>query len=467
MDRIIPSCSLVVVTLAVAWRAGATQADPRPWDEVAAPANAGPAGESPIEVRLEHVPAGARKRRGGSFPIDIRLSPTPPRTRAAPARQGDEPAAGPAAGDGARFGVLRLGPRESPREFHLRLTEPDDAPARLDLDRNADGDFANDPPVTWAREEYTLGGVRLACHAASVDLEIPYPDGPVTGRVRLVRWDAADPRRVARDQHDRAIPRDVIDAYAEFGRQGTITLDGRAYDALLFDETGAGDYRGPTGGNDSGVRLLLDLNATGAFERGEDFDPWRAFNIRGTTYVVRAMRASGESFALVRAGFDVPESVPPPDLRPGKACLPFSARSLERELVRFPLDAGDKPVLLYFWSRATRREEIDAIGAAVEGRRDRLAAVGVAMDEPADPSPGALEDLRRELRTRAGPMRFGHALDAEGAGAVARQYAVGANPRLYLIDTRDGRIVASWSRIAPDGVGKEIGAALERLPGRQ
>jgi hypothetical protein len=90
-----------------------------------------------------------------------------------------------------------------------------------------------------------------------------------------------------------------LSSRGEWGRRGLIRLGNQDYPALLFDELGGGDYRGSLGGNDSGVRLLIDLDRSGAFERGEAFDVSKPFVALQRTYEIRDLEASGASFRLL------------------------------------------------------------------------------------------------------------------------------------------------------------------------
>lgn len=205
-----------------------------------------------------------------------------------------------------RFGVLRFGDRASPRRYLTILDLPkqgSEGVPRLFVDSNADGRF-DEPAIEMARAEIKP--------TAKEDTAKPsVPDRwTCTARVMLEHAGAkgsapsqsvADLLMEVRLDPAESMPESLTLTYrGEWGRVGLIRIGAAEHKSLLFDELASGDYRGSLGGNDSGVRLLIDLNDNEKFERGEAFDPARPFEIDGARYHVEDLGASGESFRLVR-----------------------------------------------------------------------------------------------------------------------------------------------------------------------
>lgn len=193
-------------------------------------------------------------------------------------------------------GVIRVGPREAPRAHMIILTPPKGAAEELLLhvDQNADGRF-DERPITLVCSEPRRDGAPVRW-AGTCTLVARFPSGggelvrllDISMDVRLARSEAGGPVGYS------------LTYRGEWGRRGSVDLGAGPMDALLFDEMAMGDYRGSQGGNDSGVRLLIDLDKDGKFSRGEAFDPSKPFKALDARWMVRDLEASGASFRLER-----------------------------------------------------------------------------------------------------------------------------------------------------------------------
>lgn len=205
----------------------------------------------------------------------------------------------------AVFGEFRIGPREHPSPFLVaveRLSANDDT-LRLALDTNADGHL-DEEPLLLARvtspSEHEALTPRWA-GTASIDLpvrDIRQSDAPATipGELAIsVDLMEGEPRLTLRHEWGRT-------GELSLARLQNGSLKEAKLNALLFDDLGTGDYRGSTGGNDSGVRLLIDLDEDRKFERDESFDIRKPFTALGFRYRVEGMTAAGDEFRLVRIG---------------------------------------------------------------------------------------------------------------------------------------------------------------------
>ncbi len=193
-------------------------------------------------------------------------------------------------------GVIRVGPREAPRAHMIILTPPKGAAEELLLhvDQNADGRF-DEGPITLVCSERRRDGAPVRW-AGTCTLVARFPSSggelvrllDISMDVRLARSEAGGPVGYS------------LTYRGEWGRRGSVDLGAGPMDALLFDEMAMGDYRGSQGGNDSGVRLLIDLDKDGKFSRGEAFDPSKPFKALDARWMVRDLEASGASFRLER-----------------------------------------------------------------------------------------------------------------------------------------------------------------------
>ncbi len=411
----------------------------------------------PVAVTMTPVVSGCLALKGGSFPDDLALSP-------------EKPGAVkklPEGLTGARFASRKFGPKEQPREHVFVWERPEEArEARLWVDANADGDLTNDAPVTLSRVAYAIRGEREAAYTkwtGQAEIMFMYADGAIVrGAVNVTRFDPSDPTRQR--------TKDALVLTNDFGLSGRVTLSGEAYEALLFDEMANADYRGPAGGNDSGVRLLLDLNKNGRFDRrGESFDPWKPFNVRGVTYEIRGMSASGTKFQVHQSERRVAEIPIPPDLRPGKPAPAFRAETLGSAGVRFPADFAGKAVLLHFFSlkSETSTKDVGVMRELAEKHQDRLVVLSVCVDTPGEASANATEAQARRgaLATRVGEatarlgMTWGIVCDGMGSeGGVAAAYMPGVNPLVYVLRGGDGAVLASGRELT----GAELTGAVER-----
>lgn len=196
-------------------------------------------------------------------------------------------------GEGSQVGMIRLGDRDEPGKHLLVLTPmAQDPELRVDLD--ADGRF-DEPPIVLKRIAGGADG-SLVHWTGKCTFEVAYVTGAENLRLSM---DASLDVRPPRPAVDRSTEYS-IDYRGDWGRRGVVDLGAGPMRAVLFDEMASGDYRGSQGGNDSGVRLLIDLDKSGKFSRGEAFDPSKPFKALGAQWEVRDLEASGASFRLER-----------------------------------------------------------------------------------------------------------------------------------------------------------------------
>ena len=222
-------------------------------------------------VMLQPVASGILPRRGVYSPQRIELKAEKPSGLA----RAPELVA-------PRFGVLLLGPRESPTRVIVIVDQPEGKPAGLYLDANANGDLTDDPaperPASTTNRQSSKGSTM---YRGAATIELMIGGKPVTAYVGLYRL------------------KDDLLCYIDFGYEGEITLADAAYKAVLLDRPATGDFQGTLGPRGSGEVLMIDVNKNGQFDKqGESYDVRRPFNIKGTTYEIAGLSASGAEFRI-------------------------------------------------------------------------------------------------------------------------------------------------------------------------
>lgn len=374
-------------------------------------------------VTLKLIPERATSRAGGYAPQRLALTAERP----AALKKAPELSA-------PLYGVLKLGPVESPSSFLLAVDEPEAGPARLYVDTNGNGDLTDDPAVTWSKRAYKVaGGQELSQHSGSLQVELPDGASKVVVSLGAYRFDKNDPQRAAL--------RDVLLYYTDFGREGEIRLGEKTYKVMLVDFTGTGDFRGKPSERGNGIRLMIDVNGNGRFDsRGEAYDTAKPFNIGGTTYEVKSVAPSGATLEIGKSEKVAEQILPPPDLGPGKPALAFTAKTTAGQEIRFPSSYKGKLVLLDFWATwcGPCIVELPHLKAAYEKYHPKgLEVLGISLDQE-----NAAEKLATFTKQRE--MPWPQVYDGKfWNAAVAQLYAVDSIPRAYLVDGDTGKIVAS------------------------
>ncbi|HZP84563.1 MAG TPA: TlpA disulfide reductase family protein [Chthonomonadaceae bacterium] len=397
-------------------------------------------------IHLKLLPSGAAPMYAWRTPQRLVLTINPPQTVKKV----------PAGLVAPRYGLLPLGPKERQTIATVILDEGVKGKSRLYVDANADGDLTNDPAPEWKAHPYQgKSGQTFTAWEGYITVPVFFGETPQPLRLGVFRAD--------KDDTEQAQNQDALLYYADYGCVGKITLGGATYDVGLVDLVTTGDFRGWQGYRAGGVLLQIDVNGNGVFERrGEAFNVLHPFNIRGTTYEIADMGASGETFTLRKSDKSVPEIPPPPDLRPGRKALPFTARTTSGKTIRFPDAYKGKIVLLYFW--VTWGDSLQAgLPYLAEAYRRYHAqgfeALGVSLDK---------EDAAAKLAdfTRANKLPWPQIYDGKGWQAeIAQLYGVTGLPTAYLIDGSSGEVLASGSDVAGPSLSKTLQKALARKRG--
>jgi peroxiredoxin len=378
-------------------------------------------------VHLKMVSSGASNR-DGSPPQPLQMSFAPPDTlRKAP-------------GDlvSPRYGTLTLGPKEKPVTVIIVVDDPPGKPSRLFVDANGNGDLTDDPAPEWTKRPYKANsGQTFVRDDGGALISVRYGSETVPVRLGLFRYDSADP--------ERALYKDTLFYFADYAREGDLLLGGKTYSILLADTLARGDFRIRPAGSLSGILLMIDVNGNGVFDpQGEIYDAAKPFNIKGVTYEIKEISASGDTLTVAKSTRTVPEIPAPPDLRPGKPSLPFEAKTLDGQTVKFPSDYKGKLVVLFFWASwcGDCTQELPGVVQAYQQFHPQgVEWLGVSLD-----SANAAAQLA--AFTKENRMPWPQVYDGkQWKSALVQLYFVQKIPAGYLIDGDTGAILAGGSDV--------------------
>jgi thiol-disulfide isomerase/thioredoxin len=324
----------------------------------------------------------------------------------------------------------------------LVLDEPSGKPSRLLLDSNANGDLTDDPAPQWASKKMPgRGGSEVVIHMGSASVKL----GTRDASLGIYRFDKSDSAR--------APLMDSIFYYRDYALKGDVKLGEKSYAALLSDDLASGDFRGKNDDKNSGVRLLLDVNADGKLDpRRENFDVKKPFNIGGTTWEIANLTADGK-FSVAKSSQTVEEAKPAPNLATGAKAIPFTAKLSDGKPVKFPDDYKGKVVMLDFWATwcGPCIAELPNVISNYEKYHDKgFEILGISLDR---------EKFEEKLATftKDKKMPWPQIYDGKFWQAeIAQLYAVEGIPFMLIVDGDSGEILASNVR------GEQLGLALEK-----
>ena len=347
-----------------------------------------------------------------------------------------------------RYGLLTIGSREHPAKIHVIFYAPEGKKSRLFVDTNGDGDLTNDPPTEWAQKPYGDG---LEMNYGGANVKIRYGGRAVIVRLGMFRFDP-------KDEHRKNLL-DKLVYFSDYAYEGHLLLGDAAYKVLLSDDRATGDYRGQAG-EESGVRLLIDVNGNGIFDRrGESYDVTKPFNIKGTTYEIKNMTAAGDSFQIMPSAQTAAEILPPNNVGAGQPAVSFDAMTTGGHPVHFPADYKGKLVLLNFWDSdyALARSEIPNLVTAYTIYHDQnFEILGVSLDRP-----NTGEQLAAFLTAQKADwpqIHDGKIWDSP----LVQAYSIGNIPHSFLIDGDTGKILAEGDTLHGAKLLPTLKAALEK-----
>ena len=350
------------------------------------------------------------------------------------------------------YGVLTMGPSESATHVTLLLDAPPGRPSRLYVDANGNGDFTDDPRPQWEAKPYNGGdGRRYMQSTGGMTVSVQFGNIRLPLHLTLQRYDTSDPARTGY--------KGAILYSPDYAREGDMKFGAKVCRVMLLDALVGGDFRGLPGGGATGIFLLIDVNGNGVFDtRGEMYSAGQPFTIGGITYELRGLTASGESVEVVKSGKNVPEILPPPDLRVGKVVPAFDKRALDGSLIHFPGAYRGKLVLLYFWASwcgDCRRETPGVVAAYKAFHGQGLDIVGVSMDHAN--AAAELTDYTHRNGIPWPQIYDGGWMQA----ALAQLYYVQHIPTPILVDGNTGQVVAIGQELEGDRLRPTLMSALK------
>ncbi len=355
---------------------------------------------------------------------------------------------------GAKYAELPLGPGDA--KTVIALEEHEGKPARLFVDTNGNGDLTDDQPAEWTGKEGKANdqGQKFTMYNGGAMVSIGESAKPMQVHLNMYRFDPTDPGRAG--------TKNVILFYRDYGYEGEVKLGAKAYKALLLDESASGDFRGKTEGKDSGVKLLLDINADGKFDsRRESFDSKKPFNIGGTTYELADMTRTGDAFKVVKSKETVAEILPGPDHSVGKKITAFEAKSTDGKAIKFPGDYKGKVVLIDFWATwcgPCMKEMPNVVETYKKLHSKGFEIQGVSLDN--EKTLPKMEGVMKEQGMTWSQIADGKFWQAE----IAVKYDIHSIPATFLVDGDTGEILGA--NLRGEALGKAVEKALTEKKGK-
>lgn len=327
------------------------------------------------------------------------------------------------------------------------------APTSIVVDFSATGDFAQAKTAAW--NVRSMGpDASKGPHLYMVDLSAPSPIGganPV--QVTFYRFDPTDPQRAAL--------KDTLLYYGNYALDGTITLKGKPYHAMLVDTASKGDFdpsTTPTAGPMGSAAILIDRDGDGKFRSpAETYDAFKPFNIDGTTYELTGLHGDGSSVHVGVSPKTVAEIKMPPNLAQGRKVVPFTAVDRSGKTVHFPQDFKGKIVMLDFWATwcgPCMGEVPNVVKVYNAKHSEGFEILGISLDNK--DTVNNIASVTKEKGMTWDQIADGKYWDA----AVAKLYGIQSIPAAYIVDGTTGTILASGDAIRGDSLLPAVQKAL-------
>lgn len=325
-----------------------------------------------------------------------------------------------------RYGYFEIGDKK----YAYILDEPEEGDAALYLDANGDGDLTNDPETEWnptQSGEYTM-------HSGSGTIDL---GDDKLGAINFYRFDPDDERR--------AILKDTVLYYTDFGYEYSFELDGEEFSTFVSGSP-AEDSRFPIDRDGNG-------KVSRRFEMAVVGEP---FNFTGTTYV---FNLNESALSLEKAAEEIDQLPLPPDLSIGKQALTFTATTMDGDEINFPSSYADKIVMLDFWATwcGPCIGEIPHMKEAYANWHEHgFEILGISFDR-ADMEDKILAFLEKNEQPWA-QIYEGKMWDT----TLGNMHDVSGIPFVLLVDGDSGEILATARQLRGPGLSDFIKGQLEK-----
>ena len=363
---------------------------------------------------LTLMPSGLFDRIHGYMPFGLKLSDAKPATLTK-APEATSP----------KYGTIKIG-----NQAFLAMLDGKD---KLYVDSNANGDLTDDPAAKWELKKFPNGNEGWE---GTANVELSYGGKVTPVAIGIYGTGQAD----------------ELGYYMDFALAGKATLEGKSYDVIYNDPTGAFDGK-------KGI-LLIDKDGDGKFHPGYEFyKVGEPFNIAGTTY---EMNGLGFKVSSKKVAERTLENSGPADpnlangLKPGKNALTFATKTMSGQKLSFPKSFPGKVVLIDFWATwcGPCMREVPGLVKAYNTFHDQgFEVLGVSLDKK-----NAEEQIKKVTEKQG--MTWEQVYDGNYFDSkVAKRYGIKAIPATYLVDGDTGKILAMGDELR----GTKLAATLEKV----